>query len=309
LTEEQLTFEERIALALQPYTETLGVLLEWRDARAHAREFTILACARLDALANIARVRGGSAEAFRKLLTTHGGKPELSRVSVPDLVRSLETYALICPALIPAAGRVATTGSDDQAFVDFVDASGLAITDEAIGAYLEDAVKALANAFRIRPRQPKRKQSVLRESAITTVLHDANLPAEDPTSALQALGGLIEQARLSSLLYREVRSAAIHEHDWSVEPAPFFREPSFYLRTVAREPSLEMPDVFVLQFSAQWLLDVYINCVDGVRSEWIARQRVPLSLFLEWWDVFEESEYLDMDSVAEIRAIGLSRRR
>src|SRR5438876_1031915 len=97
---DRLSLEERIHLAFQPYHPALDLLDEWRRKRAYEREYITLACARLDAITNIATTRGPAETRFRNFVITYGAQKQLlNQISVADLYKTLLGYWFIVPGI------------------------------------------------------------------------------------------------------------------------------------------------------------------------------------------------------------------
>jgi hypothetical protein len=303
-------FETAIADALRPYRDTIALLDDLQAERRYIYEFVLLVCARLDALANVGQgVR--TRDNFVRFVTRYGvHRREFAQVSVPDLAAQLVGYLWVLPGTIPQPGRLQLLTENDAPLIDVIERSDLPITEEHITAFLSFILAALQATFRIRPGQSKRKQSMASAGDVlaTARSYAASYKRGRYVRAVRAIEPLVRDASVARRLYRDYRSAAIHEHGFEVDEEGFFRRESMYWRTVYRHPSTELPPGLELQFPATCLRETLSSCLDSYQRDLFHRRKVPLSLFLDLFDL-DDAEYLDDATIPEGRTVHYSSRR
>jgi hypothetical protein len=100
--------EDRIREAFEDYSATLNLVREYAAARQHPAELGILACARLDSLANLAGLGGTQSERFRHFLEEYSDqKSLLQQIAIPNLYSYLSRHHALLPGTIEIPGRVA----------------------------------------------------------------------------------------------------------------------------------------------------------------------------------------------------------
>lgn len=282
-----------------------------RHEREYPMEYAILACARIDAVAHLAR-SGDSRRRFVEFVSSYGElRGTMGLVSVPDLHSALLGYALIVPAMIESPGRIREFSPEDRRFVDLIWNSKLPILPQAIEEFLAFVLGELERSYRVRPRQPKRKASLASVSEIQHRLEERAATYRGGLFA-EAVGAVLALMRdfvLGNILHREVRSASIHEHSFFLDAKRFYAEPDLYWESFTRDPLMEAPAGLSVRFSAAFLMELLSGTTEAYKAELMARRRVPLAMFLDWFDVMTEAAYIDSDSVPTARGILLARGR
>ena len=92
--------DDRIRQAFADYFETLALLREYAAERQHPFELAVLACTRLDSLANLATSRKEQEKAFPYFMEQYSGQKNfLQKVVVPNPV------LISCPISRDATGN------------------------------------------------------------------------------------------------------------------------------------------------------------------------------------------------------------
>jgi hypothetical protein len=121
---------------------------------------------------------------------------------------------------------------------------------------------------------------------------------------VQKLDGLLKDYSVASILYREVRSGAIHEYEFEINERRFFTEPDLFLETVRRGYDTTL--YLSVEFSAPWLLDLLKDCLRNYKRRLKHTKQLPASLWSAICDPDTEADMFDASLLEEPRDIGLS---
>jgi hypothetical protein len=119
-------FVQRLREVLSHYRDTISLIDDLLTERRAAQEIVLLACGRLDSLANLAFYNASSQQwSFRQFVSNYSGqKSFFNSISVGDLYRYLAYYAdLSDGGLIDAPGRVQRFGPQSDIFLAFIEKS------------------------------------------------------------------------------------------------------------------------------------------------------------------------------------------
>jgi hypothetical protein len=304
--------ESRVEHFFGTFRTTERFLQQLLQMREGAQEFLILACCRLDALANLAflRWKGKQADAFAKFLLRYSGfEKKLRRISVPDLFHYLSYGKWLLPEVISEAGRLYQYSEYDEPLIRLIVDSGLPITQEAIGDFLAFALRTLKRAYRVVPNQKLTRKSVAKQSeVIKSLLAAAESPRRQKyIKPVKAAKSVIERFSLPQILYREFRCGAVHGREVNIDEKGFFQETEIYWitrnwRTVYSD--LVEPGRFLeVQFPAPFLLEMLHNSIDRLERELKHKRELPVEMWVEICDIESEIDLLDQDTLPEGRDI------
>src|SRR5689334_20036777 len=206
--------EDRIIAAFEGYRATTVLLEELAQKRVYPQEIVILACARLDALANLAITQKQSQrDRFAAFLYTYSSKrQELEQVALPNLYFRLFLSYITLPASIPIPGRMwANDLTREATFLQFLIDSGLSLAEEDIAKFLEKFSAWLQRKYRTTVSQAKSKPHTDTVKAVlehlTVCSHAYRKGIYD--AAIEAIKPFVQQFRLVDIIYRDYRSSAI----------------------------------------------------------------------------------------------------
>lgn len=302
------TIEQRIDEALAYYEPTLALLEQFLVARQHAQEFLLLACARLDSLSNLAMTKGTQKKNFVTFLQRFSGFGDmLSAVSLPDLYRSLSGQLWRLPGIIPIPGRIHMFDpQDDQAFLNFVLKSKIAITEQGVGELLKFVLRIVRENYRVCPRQPHRKSSRDKPERIFELfrLKAARYKRGIFGEAIQEILPLLQEFTLGPLLYREYRCQIIHEYgvDLHGTDTLFFKRDVPYWCTVYNEHV--PPNNFLkLHFPGRFLADVLRSCLIRYKAYLKQTKKLPEAMFFRICHFETELDHLDLSTLSDGKAL------
>ena len=299
--------ETRIREAFAEYFDTLALIRAYSDDKQHPIELGILACARLDSLANLAGSSRRQQECFTTFVEKFSGqKNVLQQVAVPNMYSHLTRQRDLLPGTIAVAGRVTIFDrTNDNPFINFISKSGLPITVESIEKFIDWLRKSIQKAYRVTATQSRSKPSLEGRSQLIEVLR-ASLPTrrqDEYRTAIEALSLVISQHTVSNILYREFRSGLIHEFEFSVYRHRFFREPSIYWQTI--EHIFDSCRYLDLQFSARWFIETLESCLNNYIKHLEHTKKLPPALYMLVCNMFDELQFLDESLIDEPRDVGL----
>jgi hypothetical protein len=298
-----IPIETRIEQAFERYQVTLELTERLYSSQANPVEIVLLACSRIDALSNLSATGGPARERFVQFVTTYGARrPELVKVSVADLYSYLAREYWLLPGTLNTAGSLTEFGSDSSPFLRFLADSGLPLTEDAIRRFLERWSGGVQRRYRTTATQSKAKPSFaglrgLVDHVDSEIKH-SRWKAYAPT-LIPAFRTLASGFSIASLLYREIRSGAIHEHAFGLDDTHFFTKPVPYVDTIKHA----FDDVLYLgvYIPGRWLLDLFESCVQNYKASLLNTRKLPIDLFSEICVVPDELDYLDEGSIPKER--------
>ena len=107
---------------------------------------------------------------------------------------------------------------------------------------------------------------------------------------------------VAHLLYREVRSGAIHEHGFGVDEERFFTEEGPYVDTMVQDYGDNRH--LGLYVPGSWLIDLLRTSLENYKVRLLTTRRLPGDLFAEICAIPDELDYLDEESVPDERVFG-----
>jgi hypothetical protein len=306
------------------YTPTFGLVDRLTAERAYQREVLLMLTARLDSLARSSVAEGTAAQkSFQQFLRRFApDSATLQQVSVGDLYGDLsyrEDYLL--EGMIQKAGRILRFSSEDDAFIDLLWKSEIALTFEESASLFRRVMAALAATYRVKEQMPQDLAlSDDRERVADAIISGVSSPESPEVFLRPALQRLLDTYTLSSILYREFRSAAIHEVGAGLDDEGFYVKTEPYWVYRSRLSAGE--DFMSVQFPAAYLRSQLEGCIARYRDFLVRREKLPAPIFFELFDEpaafddasldrFTESlRYLDDETIGEaIAATGLRQTR
>jgi hypothetical protein len=166
--------DDRIRQAFADYFETLALLREYAVERRHPLELAVLACARLDSLANLATSRKEQEETFPYFMEQYSGQKNLlQKVAIPNLYSYLARYHEMLPGIIASAGRITQFSKEDRRFLELISKSDLPVTEEAIGTFLRWLRNIIQKRYRATASQRRSKPVLDRQHSFISYLEEA----------------------------------------------------------------------------------------------------------------------------------------
>jgi len=305
---ETLSLTQRIEEAFSDrFDSSTQLIEEWITLRARPREIVILACSAIDSLANTARVEGTQLSKFTSFLDEFSGKRrELNKVAVPNLYLALARHYATLAATIQAAGRMYVFQPlEDVPLLRFVADSGLPVTAEDVGSFLEYFSRAIQRRYRTTATQARSKPLTDTAKNIHEYLLEDSSRRRNGSyrPAVEALLPLLKSYSLGAIIYREYRSGSIHELGFDVDER-FFRETETYVASVGL--MWDETRYLELRVPALWLMDLYKSSVENYKAKLVNTQRLPIQLYLDLCDALDELDFLDMSSLADAREVKYS---
>ncbi len=289
----------RIEKAFERYGPTLDLLREFLRTKNNIQEFILLACARLDSLANLAYKGESQKSTFVKFLARHSGRENLvMAVSVPDLYYFLSYHQFALPGTIDKPGRLHLFDERDTPLVRLVWDSGVGIMQREVGALLRFFATTLKRRYRVTPTQSRSKQSLdslesLKQGFISAGKH---LKKDTYLAAANSSDLLLKDFTVGTLLYKQYRCGIIHEYGVDVDEDSFFQKTDVYYRTVYN--LYFFPRKFLtIQFPGRFLLRLLTNTLRSYKLQLRNKKLLPFPLFDEICDFSTELRYLDNESV------------
>lgn len=302
------TIEDRIREALSERFGSTSALLDTFLAEStNARELVILACSRLDALANLAVLETTQQKRFISFMNRYSAKgADLALVAVPNLYSYLSRHYDTVSATIREPGRLRLYDPIiDRPLLQFVVDSKLPITSEDVERFLEYFSRVVQRRYRTTATQSRAKPVLEDEDQLHRYLlrESGRYRRGRYLDAARAMRPLLRDFTIGALLYREYRSGAIHEFGFGVDDR-FFQETTLYVST--RRHLLEDTLYLEVRVPARWLIGAYKTSLSRYQAQLVRSRKLPIGLYLEVCDVLEEFEYLDESSVGEGRELRLS---
>ncbi len=301
-------FEKRLASYFERYKITAQILRSLFSQRSAAQDFILLACARLDSLANHAcpsRLSGeAQAEKFTRLLLQHSGhKALLEQISLPDLYTSLLVELWQLPGVVDAPGRLRMFEPFRQRdFIEMHWKSGLALDEQDLEGLLSFLLDRIRSQYRVIPYQSRKK---LHADTIVSVQQFLSETARQRrggryAAGIKAIKPILKAHQLAAILYREYRNGSIHGGGVDIDEVEFFTAKKPHWSIVDYQFVTAKP-VFQVLFPANFLFEVYENCVAGYYRQLLATRKLPASIFNELFpgSVMRHLDYLDQNSVED----------
>ena len=276
-------FSKGLDAFLAPFEHTLEFLRRVTVARSDPEEAIILACARLDSLANAAYGYGTStSDAFTKFVIQFGGQGSLlNQTSVGDLYHELAFHLWLTEGIVNAPGRLHQYSEDSAPMFRFIDASMVPLTQDAIENLLRRVMRALRQEFRVIAGQSKSKP-VLANSAFLTkriesIVKIRGLDAGGVAAAFRPLPSHYQVARV---LYRRYRCEAIHGSLQDIDRQKVFDASDPYW---APFDSPFLPRSLRVEFPLASLVRLLANCIRYYREAILKARLMPQRVY---WQAF-----------------------
>lgn len=300
--------DDRIDAAFGDYWETIRLLEGFAERREHPNEFAILACARIDALANLAARGKSQRERFVTFVEEFSGKKRLlQRVAVPDLYYALLRHYETAFLMLETPGRIQVFDREEELpYIRFLVGSGLPLTKEDVVDFLRWFSVVIQRKYRTTATQRRSKPTFDTRNGVMEHLVETASERRDATylNAVRKLDGLLKDFSVGSLLYREFRSGAIHDYEFSVPENRFFAERELFVETVRR--GYDQTLYLSIEFSAQWLLHLLKGSLVNYQRHLKQTKRLPPPLWSSICDPDTEADMFDFSVLEEPRDIGFS---
>lgn len=177
------SFAKRLNAYFERYSTTTQILEALLKQQTAAQDFIVLACARLDSLANHA-IPGklSQSEKFTRFLGEHSGHGNvLSNVSVGDLYSSFLVELWQLPGVVDLPGRLQVFDEVRQRdFIDLYWKSDLALDEEHLEGLMDFVLTHLRTRYRVIPHQSRAK-------TISNPRRTFNPPSKTPRRVQQAV--------------------------------------------------------------------------------------------------------------------------
>ena len=299
------SFSMRLNAYFERYSTTTQILQALLKQEAAPQDFIVLACARLDSLANHA-IPGelSQSDKFSRFLDEHSGHGEvLSSVSVGDLYSSFLVELWQLPGVIELPGRLRMFDEVKQRdFIDLYWKSELALAEDDLEGLMDFVLMQLRTRYRVIPHQSCAKRYSDSPGNIQRALENSSVTVAGGRykSAMTALKPILKAHQLAAILYRDYRNGSIHGAGVDLDEDEFFEAETPYWSPVEYVFASVKP-VFQITFPAKLLLSVYQNCVDGFQKKLLATRKLPISIFNQMFpgNITRHLEYLDQTSVQE----------
>jgi len=280
-------FNQRLDQALSAYADAIALVDTLLAERRSAQEIILLTCARLDSLANLATEGAVSQQkSFRRFVSNYSGQSQkrfFNSISVGDLYFYLIRYGDLADGLlVEKPGRIKRFGSDSDGFLAFVEKSQVSITGESIRQLSHRVAQTLAKQFRVKPRQRLSKAYRASSTQIRRVIA-AEFRKPEPSQINQALGGLLDRFKASSILYKRYRCGVIHGFRVDIDEGGFFEETMPF----HTEVDTIFGPMFTLEFPGQYLRDILSKCLKTYTHQLRSQRTLPIDLYSEMY-TFDE---------------------
>lgn len=289
-----------------PYRSTLELADSLIARQAYAQEVLLLLTARLDSLAQAVGLREPSSrrtfEQFLRRFAPDGAR--LAKVSVGDLYYQFahrENWLL--DGMVESAGRLRRFSADDDPFIDFLWKSEIPLTREDAHKLVRRVIRALTAEFRVRPAQSRAKPVIATKDEVIAAIvaeHTGRSLQATAKRLPEALAGLIEANTLSAILYRDYRSAAIHEFPAQFYENKFYEEAEPYWAPYRSESSGWYLRV---EFPASYLRAQVAGAIEAVTRTLLNTKKLPARIYFTVFDMpqtVDNLEYLDEDSIENV---------
>jgi hypothetical protein len=291
--------EERITSAFADYHATAALLKTLAARREYPHELVILACSRLDGLANLAMTQKKTQrDRFVSFLHNYSGRRrELEQVALPNVYMQLFLEFITLPATLPRAGRMYVQDVSRQTpFLQFIVDSGIAIEEKEVSKLLHRLSVWLQRTYRTTVTQAKSKPYCDTVRNIMSHFYGCSRSHRKGFygPAVTALPSFLNNFRLGEILYRDYRSSSIHEFNFNVDDR-FFTESGTYVAT--RFHAWDSTRFLELCVSAHWLIALYTASVENYKRALIARKKLPFELWVRLCDEATETAFLDDSSI------------
>lgn len=158
------------------YDGTISLLRMFLEQKSNSQEIILLACARIDSLANLAFPQGPQKQRFTKFLLSNSAFRNLFKaVSVGDLYFFLGYQIWVLPGTIDKPGRLhAFNPDEDREFMNMLWNSELPITTQEIGRLVKFLLHTLSSQWRVASSQSPKKSAHEDLKRVLSFLTDAS---------------------------------------------------------------------------------------------------------------------------------------
>jgi hypothetical protein len=153
LTDDEL--KDRLDSAFAHYHESILLMDDLIKQEREPQDIVLLACARLDSLANLAYPNKTSQqEAFCQFISNYSGQKRFfNAVSVGNLYSDLVYYGYIADGLlVDIPGRIKRFGLDSDYFLSFIERTNVPITGKSVGRIANRIAQILQHNFNVKKK-------------------------------------------------------------------------------------------------------------------------------------------------------------
>jgi hypothetical protein len=300
-TTSEDVFVERLNKALGLYRETITIIDELLEAQQSPQVVILLACARLDSLANLACKGEKRQDSFCKLLAIYSGEKDFfAKVSVGDLYRFFWACVEMAETMIEKPGRFRKSLlREEKMLADFLIKTDVPITGKDARRLATKAKTALSRHFHVKSA-PYMSARHTRAMATTEHVRRAivsRFKAWESETIGKAVESILREYRADTMLYRNYRCQVIHGFDVEVDSERFFSELKpfhYHGLTMSGEPFLQ------LMFPGPFLRNMLDNCLNNYTRHLAKKRKAPWDLhraMFRLYDQFDTRQYLDAESI------------
>ncbi len=299
-------FENRLEKSLSHYYNTINLIDDLLKKKQNAQEIILLACSRLDSLANLQRKnQTGQKNSFIEFLLKFSGcKNFFQKISVGDLYWYIIYYSEISETLlVEKPGRIKRLGKDSEEFLNFIEKSTVPITGKSVRQISLRITKILEKYFRVKPNQKLSKKY----TASYNILKDLIVKEfKDPSPEVigESIKNLLERFKIGSIFYERYRCEVIHGFKISVDEKKFFTETKPF-HTIF---NYLFGDIYNIQFPGKFLRQILSNSLNTFSNYLKSKKSLPLDLFTEVYNIDEVAtenvfKYLDHSSLNQFEDV------
>ncbi len=284
------------------YDGTISLLRMFLEQKSNSQEIILLACARIDSLANLAFPQGPQKQRFTKFLLSNSAFRNLFKaVSVGDLYFFLGYQIWVLPGTIDKPGRLhAFNPDEDREFMNMLWNSELPITTQEIGRLVKFLLHTLSSQWRVASSQSPKKSAHEDLKRVLSFLTDASRTYRRGAyaKAVENIKPVLENFCLGNLLYKQYRCGAIHEHQVDINSDKFFTQKSPYWQPFYNK-HIRTGGFLRVEFPGSFLVETLVDALGNFKKALKGKRTLPAAIFFQVCDPVSETEYLDIDSLPE----------
>jgi hypothetical protein len=294
---------DRLDSFLQLFIPTLELADRLRDSKTHAQEILALVCARLDGLACSSFAEDyPRKKAFVEFVTSYGGQKQLLQsVSVGDLYADLTYHRWLLEVMIESPGRIHRYSSQDDAFIRFLDRSGVPFTVHDCDRVIRLILTSLRQAFRVSPGQSKLKPPTgTVEGVVAAVLQgfSGSRRAILAERLADSLAPLVKTKTVATILYEKFRSGVIHGAHVQLDNRRFFGLAGVYWNPNYSDyygPALKV------EFPARFLIDLLEHSMLTYGRHMVSTRKIPPDVYFRVFDqdMLDHLPLLDQSAIPD----------
>lgn len=296
-------FIKRLDEALVSYRETIELIDRLLKEKENAQEIVLLACARLDSLANLINKNRslGQKQAFTQMLLNYSGEKKFfNSISVGELYKYLFFYGEIVEELmIEKPGRITRFSPDDINYLEFIEKSRIPIVGKKVRQFTNRITRILEKNFRVKAGQSTKKSHIATVENIRKIIY-SEFKSIEPKLVFNSMESLLNSAKISSIFYEDFRCQVIHGFIVPIDDEKFFKSAEPYHSLIY----YLYGDIFHIQFSAKYLRNLLEKVLNTFTHQIIKKKKIPFDLYNVMYDYDEMmemkgEEFIDDDDYSE----------